>query len=101
MSLDVQYKIHHQAKYQRLNVNTLYAAAILFFRSSLHRESLPSLPNYIHNTKIVPERIMRVTAVKRYKVFLPCSLSLCAPELSDWKSTIYIIHTHLSDSGNI
>ena len=33
------------AKYQRLNANTLYVAAILFSRSSLHRESLPCLPN--------------------------------------------------------
>ena len=38
-------KIHHQAKYQRLNANTLYVAAILFFRSTLLRESLPCLPN--------------------------------------------------------
>ena len=30
------YKIPHQAKYQRLNANTLYVAAILFFRSTLH-----------------------------------------------------------------
>ena len=39
------YKIHHQAKYQRLNANTLYVAAILFSRSTLHREALPCLPN--------------------------------------------------------
>ena len=32
-------------KYQRLNANTLYVSAILFFRSTLHRESLPCLPN--------------------------------------------------------
>ena len=38
-------KIQHQAKYQRLNANTLYVAAILFSRSSLHRETLPCLPN--------------------------------------------------------
>ena len=38
-------KIHHQAKHQRLNANTLYVAAILFFRSTLHREALPCLPN--------------------------------------------------------
>ena len=29
------YKIHHQAKYQRLNANTLYVAAIFFTRASL------------------------------------------------------------------
>ena len=53
------YKIHHQAKYQRLNANTLYVAAILFSRSTLHRETLPCLPNIIvyivvriRNTKI-------------------------------------------------
>ena len=34
-----------QAKYQRLNANTLYVAAILFSRSTLHRETLPCLPN--------------------------------------------------------
>ena len=39
------YKIHHQAKYQRLNANTLYVAAIFFSRSTLHREALPCLPN--------------------------------------------------------
>ena len=39
------YKIHHQVKYQRLNANALYVAAILFFRSTLHREALPCLPN--------------------------------------------------------
>ena len=39
------FKIHHKAEYQRLNANTLYVAAILFSRSSLHRESLPCLPN--------------------------------------------------------
>ena len=39
------YKIQHQAKYQRLNSNTLYVAAILFSRSTLHREALPRLPN--------------------------------------------------------
>ena len=38
-------KIQHEAKYQRLNANTLYVAAILFSRSSLHRETLPCLPN--------------------------------------------------------
>ena len=41
------YKVHNQAKYQRLNANTLYVAAILFSRSTLHRESLPCLPNII------------------------------------------------------
>ena len=39
------YTIHHQAKYQRLNANTLYVAAILFSRSTLHRETLSCLPN--------------------------------------------------------
>ena len=29
-----------------MNANTLYVAAILFFRSTLHREALPCLPNY-------------------------------------------------------
>ena len=43
------YKIHHQAKYQRLNANTLYVAAILFSRSTLHREALPCLPNTLNN----------------------------------------------------
>ena len=42
-------KIQHQAKYQRLNANTLYVAAILFSRSSLHRETLPCLPNIVTN----------------------------------------------------
>ena len=32
-------------KYQRLNANTLYVSAILFSRSTLHRETLPCLPN--------------------------------------------------------
>ena len=32
-------------KYQRLNANTLYVAAIFFSRSTLHKESLPCLPN--------------------------------------------------------
>ena len=42
------YKINHRGKYQRLNgmnANTCIVAAILFFRSSLHREALPCLPN--------------------------------------------------------
>ena len=33
------YKIQHQAKYQRLNANTLYVATILFSRSSLYTGS--------------------------------------------------------------
>ena len=45
LSVFRKYKIHHQAKYQRLNANTLYVAAILFSRSTLHRETLPCLPN--------------------------------------------------------
>ena len=39
------FKNHHQAKYQRVNANTLYVAAILFSCSTLHRETLPCLPN--------------------------------------------------------
>ena len=39
------YTIHHQAKYQRLNANTLYVAAILFSRSTLHIDALLCLPN--------------------------------------------------------
>ena len=39
------FKIQHQAKYQRVNANTLYVAAILFSCSTLHRETLPCLPN--------------------------------------------------------
>ena len=38
-------------KYQRLNANTLYVAAILFFRSTLHREALPCLPNTKFNVR--------------------------------------------------
>ena len=38
------YKIHHQAKDQRLNANALYLAAILFSCSSLHRDALPCVP---------------------------------------------------------
>ena len=44
------YKIHHQAKYLRLNANTLYVAAILFSRSTLHRETLPCLPNKLRKS---------------------------------------------------
>ena len=51
------YKRHHQAKYQRLNANTLYVAAIFFSRSTLHREALPCLPNscpgFYHLTVLV------------------------------------------------
>ena len=43
------YTIHDQAKYQRLNANTLYVAAILFSRSTLHREAPPCLPNTMNN----------------------------------------------------
>ena len=39
------FKNHYQAKYQRVNANTLYVAAILFSCSTLHRETLPCLPN--------------------------------------------------------
>ena len=39
------FKNHHQAKYRRVNANTLYVAAILFSCSTLHRETLPCLPN--------------------------------------------------------
>ena len=47
LSVFLTYTIHHQAKYQRLNANTLYVAAILFSRSTLHREALPCLPNML------------------------------------------------------
>ena len=61
------YTIHHQAKYQRLNANALYVAAILFSRSTLHRETLPCLPNtyttcndygklYLHHYYTIPPR---------------------------------------------
>ena len=43
--MSLTYTIHQQAKYQRLNANTLYVAAILFSNSTLHREALPYLPN--------------------------------------------------------
>ena len=39
------FKNHHKAKYQRVNANTLYVAAILFSCSTLHRKTLPCLPN--------------------------------------------------------
>ena len=67
------HKIHHQAKYQRLNANTLYVAAILFSRSTLHREALPCLPNknehfkhvinfYSRTCTIIPTIITRTRA---------------------------------------
>ena len=66
------YKIHHQVKYQCLNANTLYVATILFSRSSLHRESLPCLPNNqtieiknIFSTIQKTEYTMRWTANKK------------------------------------
>ena len=39
------YKINHRGKYQRLSANTCIVAAILFFRSSLHRPALPCRSN--------------------------------------------------------
>ena len=39
------FKDLHQVKYQCVNANTLYVAAILFSCTSLHRETLPCLPN--------------------------------------------------------
>ena len=52
------YKIHHQAKYQRLNANTLYVAAILFSRSTLHREALPCLPNTSRHMHVQAEKVL-------------------------------------------
>ena len=52
-------------KYQRLNANTLYVSAILFFRSTLHRESLPCLPNIDDYSSFI--LLKRVTAwIKRF-----------------------------------
>ena len=46
------FKNHHEAKYQHVDANTLYVAAILFSYSSLHRETLPCLPNRRSSPKI-------------------------------------------------
>ena len=37
--------ITRRNNYQRLNTNTLYVDAILFFRASLHRQAVLCLPN--------------------------------------------------------
>ena len=61
----VLYIIHDQAKHQRLNANTLYVAAILFSRSTLHRESLPCLPNNITHTCMLVRNKMISNEIKR------------------------------------
>ena len=40
-------------KYRRLDANTLYAAAILFSRPSLHRDPLPWVPNHYRGSLII------------------------------------------------
>ena len=90
--------MHHQAKYQRLNANTLYVAAILFSCTSLHRESLPCLPN-IPNGRILLKVIWNIQHKHiNIKVMLLNIIRACAVD-----SCTYIqlpcIHNHQSISN--
>ena len=52
-------EIHHQAKYQRLNANTLYVAAILFSRSTLHRETGLGTRGQLSLVQLLRDRLLR------------------------------------------